>query len=60
MAIIGIYGCTAKFDFDKVVFTPVCWSLVSFAAPAEWTLSWCWVSQALNPCPGGPFIVDFT
>ncbi|KIW22781.1 uncharacterized protein PV07_11047 [Cladophialophora immunda] len=43
MAIIGIYSCTAKVEQGKLIFTPVCWTLVSFAAPAEWTLSWCWV-----------------
>jgi hypothetical protein len=45
MAIIGIYGCSAKFENGQVMFSPVCWSLVSFAAPAEWALAWAWVSR---------------
>lgn len=39
----GIYGCTAKFVNDTVIFTSQCWSLVSFAATAEWTLSCLWM-----------------
>lgn len=39
----GIYGCTAKFDNGMVIFTSQCWSLVSFAATAEWTLSVLWM-----------------
>lgn len=40
---LGIYGCTAKFVNDTVMFTSQCWSLVSFAATAEWTLSTLWM-----------------
>ncbi|KAJ9614345.1 hypothetical protein H2200_002481 [Cladophialophora chaetospira] len=43
VTIIGIYGCSAKFENGEVTFTPECWTLVSLAAVAEWTLSWCWV-----------------
>lgn len=43
MAIIGIYGCSVKVENGEVIFTTQCWTLVSFAAPAEWVLSWCWV-----------------
>lgn len=39
----GIYGCTAKFVDNKVIFTSQCWSWVSFAATAEWTLSVLWM-----------------
>lgn len=39
----GIYGCTAKFVNGTVIFTGQCWSLVSFAATAEWTLSVLWM-----------------
>jgi len=40
---LGIYGCTARFVNDRVIFSSQCWSLVSFAATAEWTLSWLWM-----------------
>ncbi|KEF51364.1 uncharacterized protein A1O9_12513 [Exophiala aquamarina CBS 119918] len=43
LVMLGIYGCTAKFVNDTVVFTSQCWSLVSFAATAEWTLSTLWM-----------------
>ncbi|KAK5050782.1 hypothetical protein LTR84_003341 [Exophiala bonariae] len=43
LVMCGIYGCTAKFVNDTVIFTSQCWSLVSFAATAEWTLSCLWM-----------------
>ncbi|KIW72347.1 hypothetical protein PV04_00546 [Phialophora macrospora] len=59
MAIIGIYGCSAKIENGKVIFSPVCWSLVSFAAPAEWILSWCWVIYLITVSYDG-YHLDYT
>ncbi|OAG45537.1 hypothetical protein AYO21_00173 [Fonsecaea monophora] len=43
-ALVGIYSCDGKLENGKVIFTPRCWTLLSFAAPAEWILSCCWVT----------------
>ncbi|KAJ9605019.1 hypothetical protein H2200_010408 [Cladophialophora chaetospira] len=62
VASAAIYGCTPGFKNGKVSYTPVCWSLTSFGAPAEWFLAWCWVLYVLTvsyDCYHLDYTVDF-
>lgn len=48
MVVIGIYGCSFNESGTGPLVSRQCYSLVSFAAVAEWIISICWVGAMVT------------